>query len=64
MTAVELAWAMRLAYPVRGLYPHLADYARWGLILRWRGAGGRLLFRIADRGRARLAWLRRRAGTD
>lgn len=59
-TVQEIAWHTRLPYPARGLYGLLQGYARWGLILRSRGPGGRLQFRLADRGRARLAWLRHR----
>ncbi len=59
-TAGEIAWHTRLPYSPRGLYPLLAGYARWGLVRRWRGPDGRLVFRIAERGRARLAWLQKR----
>lgn len=60
-TAREIAWHTRLPYAPRGLYGLLARYSRWGLVFRHCGPDGRLLFEIADRGRARLAWLRRRA---
>lgn len=58
-TAQEVAWYTRLPYPPRGLCSLLAGYARWGLIHRWRRLDGRLVFSITERGRARLAWLRR-----
>lgn len=61
-TAGEIAWAIRLGYPARGLYGHLGRYARWGLVRRWRGPDGRLRFGIAARGRQRLAWLKRHQG--
>jgi hypothetical protein len=58
-TAGEIAWHIRLPYPARGLYGHLGRYVRWGLLRRWHGPDGRLRFGIAERGRRRLAWLRR-----
>lgn len=58
-TAREIAWAVRLPYDVRGLYPLLARYSHWGLVLRSRAADGRLVYRIGERGRGRLAWLQR-----
>ncbi len=57
-TVQELAWAIRLPYPARGLYGVLAGYAHWGLVLRERGPDGKLRFRLGERGRRRLAWLR------
>jgi len=60
-TVQEIAWGTRLPYPARGLYPLLRSYARWGLVWRWRGPDRRLVFRIKDRGRARLAYLTRSA---
>ena len=59
-TCAELAWAIGLPYDSRGLYKLLSSYTRWGLILRSRGVDGRIVYRIGDRGRARLAWLRSR----
>ncbi len=56
-TVQEIAWNTRLSYPARGLYALLAGYAHWGLVLRDRGPDGRLQFRIAGRGRARLRYL-------
>ena len=61
-TAGEIAWAIRLPYPARGLYGHLGRYVRWGLVRRRRGPDGRLRFGIAARGRRRLAWLSRQRG--
>ena len=61
-TGPEVAWGIRLPYSTRGLYGLLAAYSRWGLVHRWRGPDGRLLFDLEDRGRARLAWLRRQRG--
>lgn len=58
--ANEIAWAIRLPYRSSGLYRLLLNYAHWGLILRHRGPDGRYRYRIGERGRARLAWLRRR----
>ena len=45
-------------YPIRGFYPSLAKWCRWGLLAVSRGFDGRLLYRITDRGRRRLTWLR------
>jgi hypothetical protein len=55
----DIAWGVRLTYHRRGLYSHLARYARWGLVLRAPGLDGRAAWRLGPRGRARLAWLRR-----
>ena len=60
-TVQEIAWGERLPYHHRGLWPLLASYAHWGLVLRDRGPDGRFRFRLGDRGRARLAWLKRLA---
>ena len=46
--------------PVRAIYAHLKRYERWGLLERARDARGLLLYRVTDRGRNRLAWLRKR----
>jgi hypothetical protein len=53
------AWA-KLAgyYPIRGAYAVLKRYHRWKLLDRRLDARGLILYRISDRGRARLAWLR------
>ncbi len=59
-SASEIAWGVRLPYPARGIYNLLRGYAHWGLIRRWRGPSGRYQFRLADRGRARLAWIERK----
>jgi hypothetical protein len=59
-----MAWGLRLPYPARGLYALLVRYAHWGLVWRDRGPDGRLRFRLADRGRARLAWLKKRASSE
>lgn len=58
-TAAEIAWGIRLVYPKRGLYPHLARYHHWGLILVSQSVRGVKAYRIGERGRARLAWLSR-----
>lgn len=58
-TVAEIAWGIRLTYPKRGLYGHLARYSRWALILPCRTATGVRAYRIGPRGRARLAWFRR-----
>ena len=60
-TAQEIAWGIRLPYQTRGLYRLLGGYLRWGLVLRAPGPDGQFLYRIGRRGRARLAWLMRRA---
>lgn len=56
-SVAEIAWGVRLPYAARGLYSLLGAYARWGLVRRWRGPGGRLVFELTERGLERLAWL-------
>lgn len=63
-TVQEIAWGVRLPYPARGLYALLAGYAHWGLVIRGRGPDGRYRFRLGDRGRTRLAWLKKRASSE
>ena len=57
------AWA-RLAgyYPIRAAYTVLKRLHKWKLLERQLDARGFLLYRISERGRARLAWLRRKDG--
>ena len=45
--------------PVRAVYSYLLKLHRWGLLLRQRDDRGLLLYRLSDRGRDRLAWLKR-----
>jgi len=63
-TVSEIAWGARLPYHRRGLYGLLRAYAHWGLVIPNRGVDGRLLYRLGDRGRERLAWLRTRSEHD
>ena len=61
-TASEIAWGIRLPYHQRGLYGLLRSYAHWNLIiLSGCAPDGQRLYRIGERGLARLAWLRGRA---
>lgn len=53
------AWAALAGYyPIRGAYTVLKRFYRWKLLKRRLDARGLILYRISDRGRARLAWLR------
>lgn len=63
-TVPEIAWGTRLPYHRRGLYRLLRIYAHWGLVISNRGADGRILYRISERGRARLVWLRAHSEHD
>jgi DNA-binding PadR family transcriptional regulator len=56
LRADVLAWKAGVS-PRRSVYWRLSRLARWGLIQRRRGADGRLVYQIAERGRSRLAWL-------
>jgi hypothetical protein len=56
-TVPEIARGTRLPYDCRGLYSLLAAYAHWGLVLRSQSTEGRILYRLSERGRTRLAWL-------
>jgi hypothetical protein len=44
--------------PIRAAYSYLLRLHRWGLIERRHDSRGLLLYRLATRGRMRLAWLR------
>jgi len=57
------AWA-KLAgyYPIRAAYTVLKRLHKWKLLERQLDARGLFLYRISERGRARLAWLRRKDG--
>src|SRR3989442_4332513 len=58
-TVSEIAWGIRLPYHRRGLYGLLRSYAHWNLIiLSGCAPDGQQLYRIGERGLARLAWLR------
>ncbi len=53
------AWATLAGYyPIRSAYTVLKRFHRWHLLECRLDARGLLLYRISDRGRARLAWLR------
>jgi DNA-binding PadR family transcriptional regulator len=45
--------------PKRGVYGYMRRLERWGLVRRRRRIGHHLAFAITERGRGRLAWLRR-----
>lgn len=54
------AWAALASYyPIRSAYSVLKRLHRWQLLECRLDRRGLLLYRISDRGRARLAWLRR-----
>jgi len=53
-----LAW-MAGVIPKRSVYWRLNRLWRFGLLRRRRNAQGFLVYRISERGRRRLAWLRR-----
>ena len=63
-TVPEIAWGTRLPYHHRGMYGLLRSYAHWGLVIPNRGVDGRLLYRVGERGRERLAWLRTHSEQD
>ena len=53
------AWAVLAGYyPVRASYTYLKRLWRWKLLDRQLDRRGLLLYRISERGRARLNWLR------
>src|SRR5258708_4490150 len=53
-------WAHRTRFqPKRASYSYLKRLCRWGLLQRRWDAGGFLVYGLSDRGRERLAWLRR-----
>lgn len=55
------AWAVLAGfYPVRASYSYLKRLHKWKLLDRTLDRRGLLLYRLSQRGRARLAWLRRR----
>jgi hypothetical protein len=56
-TVAEIGWAVRVPYHHGGLRRLLLNYRRWGL-LQQNFAGRVSFYRITDRGRARLSWLR------
>jgi hypothetical protein len=54
------AWAVLAGfYPIRASYTYLKRLHRWKLVERALDRRGLLLYRLNQRGRARLAWLRR-----
>jgi hypothetical protein len=55
------AWAVLAGYyPVRAAYTYLKRLWSWKLLERQLDRRGLLLYRISERGQARLAWLRER----
>jgi len=53
------AWAVLAGYyPVRAAYTYLKRLWTWRLLERQLDRRGLLLYRLSERGRARLAWLR------
>jgi hypothetical protein len=57
LRADGVAWKAGI-YPKRAVYWRLNRLRLWGLIERRRNAQGLLLYRISERGRRRLAYLR------
>ena len=57
LKADALAWQAGIT-PKRAVYWRASVLMRWGLIQRRRNSQGFLVFRISDRGRRRLAYLR------
>ncbi len=56
------AWAVLVGMcPTRAAYSYLKRLHRFGLLQRQRNANGFVLYRLSERGQARLTWLRRRA---
>ena len=56
------AWAVLVGiYPIRAAYSYLKRLWAWRLLERRLDRRGLLLYRLSERGRARLAWLRERA---
>lgn len=53
------AWAVLAGfYPVRASYTYLKHLHKWKLVDRSLDRRGLLLYRLSQRGRERLAWLR------
>jgi len=53
------AWAVLAGYyPVRAAYTYIKRLWTWKLLERRLDRRGLLLYRISERGRGRLAWLR------
>ena len=55
LTPSEYAWKVR-KLPVRSAYSYLKKLCEWGLLQRLSAP---VRYRITERGRERLAWLRR-----
>jgi len=55
----ELRMQLRLSLDRRSVYSYLLRLARQGLLERGRTWRGRLTYRLTERGRARLEYLRR-----
>jgi DNA-binding PadR family transcriptional regulator len=62
LTPDELRLRLRLSLDRRSVYSYLLRLARQGLLERGRTWRGRLAYRLTERGRARLGYLRRRSG--
>lgn len=57
------AWAALARFtPVRAAYSYLKHLHAWKLLDRARDQHGLLLYRLSDRGAARLRWLRETNG--
>ena len=48
------------AYPSRMMWTYLRRLWRWKLLERSQDARGRIVYRLSERGQARLAWLKAR----
>ncbi len=61
LTPDELRLRLRWPLDRRSVYSYLLRLARQGLLERTEGGRGRLAYRLTERGRARLGYLRRRS---
>ena len=56
------AWAVLAGYyPLRAAYTYMKRLWRWELVDRQLDRRGLLLYRLSERGQARLEWLREKA---
>ena len=56
------AWAVLASYyPLRAAYTYIKRLWRWEFVDRQLDRRGLLLYRISERGQARLEWLREKA---
>jgi len=58
MEVPELAVAVSY-YPVDGFFSYCRRLEKWGLLAAMKSGAGKLAYAVTQRGRERLAWLRR-----